>query len=168
MTTQSAFTAPSAPLHTGAAASAGPAGPRVLAEFTDYPQAQRLVDELSDAGFPVEHVRIVGTGIHSVEQVTGRLTKGRAALAGAATGAWMGLFIGLIFGLFAIATGWLSVLLGSVVFGAFWGALFGFVAHWATRGRRDFASVRSLQAEHYAVQVDGGYVAEAAQLTRRS
>ena len=44
------------------------------------------VDRLSDDGFPVEHVRIVGTGLHSVEQVTGRLTKGRAALGGAAAG----------------------------------------------------------------------------------
>lgn len=155
------------PLNT-AAPRPGPGGPRVLAEFPTYPEAQRLVDELSDAGFPVEHVRIVGSGIHSVEQVTGRLTKGRAALAGAATGAWMGLFIGLVFGLFAIATAWLSVLLGSVVFGAFWGALFGFVAHWATRGRRDFASIRSLEAEHYAVQVDGGYAAVAALVSKQA
>ena len=27
---------------------------------------------LSDKGFPVQHVRIVGKGLHSVEQVTGR------------------------------------------------------------------------------------------------
>ena len=68
----------------------GPAAPgtsAVLAEFKDYLQAQRLVDRLSDEKFPVEHVRIVGLGISSVEQVTGRMTKGKAALAGAAGGA---------------------------------------------------------------------------------
>lgn len=41
-----------------------PAGPRssaVLREFDDYADAERVVDSLSDVGFPVEHV-IVGTG----------------------------------------------------------------------------------------------------------
>lgn len=54
------------------------AGSQVLAELGTYPEAQHLVDHLSDEGFPFAHVRIIGTGIHSVEQVTGRLTKGRA------------------------------------------------------------------------------------------
>lgn len=148
--------------------AAAPAGPQVLREFTTYDEAQHLVDRLSDAGFPVEHVRIVGTGIHSVEQVTGRLTKGRAALGGAATGAWFGLLIGLLFSLFTIGPAWLAVLLGSLVIGAFWGAVFGFVAHWATRGRRDFASVKALEADRYAVQVEAGYIAEAARIADRS
>lgn len=126
---------------------AGSAGSQVLAEFDTYPEAQHLVDYLSDEGFPVAHVRIIGIGIHSVEQVTGRLTTGRAALAGAASGAWFGLLIGLILGLFTVGTGWLAVILGGIVIGAFWGALFGFVAHWATRGRRDFSSVQGLQAQ---------------------
>lgn len=139
-------------------------GPRVLAEFTSYPDAQRLVDQLSDDGFPVEHVRIVGNGIHSVEQVTGRLTKGRAALAGAASGAWFGLFIGLLFALFTIGLSWLTVVLGTALFGAFWGALFGFVAHWATRGRRDFASVERLEARRYTVEVDATHAGEAARV----
>ena len=73
----------------------------VLREYTTYEEAQRLVDELSDAGFPVEHVRIVGHDFYSVEQVTGRLTKGRAALFGAGSGAWWGLLIGLLLTLFA-------------------------------------------------------------------
>jgi hypothetical protein len=131
-----------------------------IAEFTDYAEAQRLVDRLSDNGFPVEHTRIVGSGIHSVEQVTGRMTKGKAALAGAGTGAWFGLFIGLLFGLFTVVS-LLGVVLSSVLIGAFWGALFGFVAHWATRGRRDFSSIKTLEAERYAVEVQAGYVERA-------
>jgi Heat induced stress protein YflT domain len=51
-----------------------------LREFGSYEEAQQLVDRLSDAGFPVD-LRIVGTGLRTVEQVTGRLTKGRAARA---------------------------------------------------------------------------------------
>ena len=60
----------------------------VLREFDTYAEAQALVDRLSDAGFPVQNVRIVGEGVRIVEQVTGRMTKGKAALLGAAGGAW--------------------------------------------------------------------------------
>ena len=133
-----------------------------LREFGSYEEAQQLVDRLSDAGFPVDQVRIVGTGLRSVEQVTGRLTKGRAAAGGALTGAGFGLLIGLLFAVFVIGPFWLGVVLSSVIFGALWGAVIGFVAHWATRGRRDFSSVRGLEAESYAVQVDAGYEDEAA------
>ena len=47
--------------------------------FTSYEAAARAVDCLSDQGFPVEHVRIVGIGLRYVEQVSGRLTNGRTA-----------------------------------------------------------------------------------------
>lgn len=152
---------------TSAHVPVAPAASHVLREFATYDEAQRLVDRLSDDGFPVEHVRIVGTGLHSVEQVTGRLTTGRAALGGAAVGAWFGLLIGLLLSLFTIGPAWLAVLLASLVIGAFWGAVFGFVAQWATRGRRDFSSVQGLQATHYTVQVEAGYVAEAARIADR-
>ena len=76
--------------------SVGPRESLVLREYTTYEEAQRLVDGLSDAGFPVERVRIIGHDMNSVEQVTGRLTKGRAALLGAGGGAWWGLMIGLL------------------------------------------------------------------------
>ena len=87
----------------------------MLREYTTYEEAQRLVDGLSDAGFPVERVRIIGHDMYSVEQVTGRLTKGRAALLGAGGGAWWGLLIGLLLAIFAAnASGgsprWLSAL----------------------------------------------------------
>ena len=56
----------------------------------------------------------------------------------------------------------LTVSVLATAFGALWGAVIGFVGHWATRGRRDFSSVRGLEAESYAVQVDAGYEDEAA------
>lgn len=138
---------------------------RRLASFPDYLDAQALVDRMSDDGFPVEHVRIIGDGVRTVEQVTGRMTKGRAALAGAGTGAWFGLLIGLIFGLFTIGVAWFGVLAVSVLFGALWGAIFGFATHWATRGQRDFSSVRTLRANRYDVYVDGSHMTEAARFT---
>lgn len=134
----------------------------VLASFTDYTDAQRLVDRMSDDGFPVESVRIVGEGVRTVEQVTGRMTRGRAAASGAAGGAWFGVLIGLLFGLFTSGAGWVLMLLISLVIGAFWGAVFGFVAHWSTRGRRDFSSVMTLQAQRYEVHVDRAQAAQAA------
>lgn len=144
--------------------SAGLGAGEPIGEYATYPEAQEVVDRLSDAGFPVERVRIIGTGMYSLEQVTGRLTKGRAALAGAASGAWFGLLIGLLFSLFAIGATWLAVLAGSLLIGAVWGALFGFLAHWASRGRRDFSSVSAVRARQYLVQVDVGHAAEAARL----
>lgn len=134
----------------------------LLASFGDYVDAQRLVDRMSDDGFPVESVRIVGEGVRTVEQVTGRMTRGRAAASGAAGGAWFGVLIGLLFGLFTSGAGWVWLLLVSLLIGAFWGAVFGFVAHWSTRGRRDFSSFMTLQAQRYEVHVDKAQAAQAA------
>ena len=133
----------------------------VVAEFGSYAEAQRFVDRLSDRGFAVESVRIVGTGIRTVEQVTGRLTKGKAALLGAGTGAWFGLLLGLLLGLFTVGFGWFAVVLWALLLGALWGAVFGFVGHWATRGRRDFSSVQGLEAERYEIQVEADVADEA-------
>lgn len=135
----------------------------LLESFPNYAGAQRMVDRMSDEDFPVEHLRIVGDGVRTVEQVTGRMTKARAAGAGAGAGAWFGLLIGLLFGLFAVGPFWLWVLLASVVIAAAWGAVFGFVAHLATGGQRDFSSVRTLQADRYDVYVDSSHAQQAAQ-----
>ena len=136
----------------------------VVASFASYDDAQRAVDRLSDAGFPVEHAQIVGHDLQLVERVTGRLTTGRAAAAGAATGAWFGLFIGLLVGLFTTGPTWLGLIAGGVIAGACWGALFGFFAHWATRGARDFSSVSGLVAGRYEVIVDHEQSARARQM----
>jgi hypothetical protein len=138
------------------------AGHILLESYPTYVEAQRLVDKLSDAGFPVEHVRIVGENLRTIEHVTGRMTLARAALAGAGAGAWFGLFIGLLFGLFTTGESWIWVVLVSVLVGSLWGAIFGFVGHWATRGRRDFSSFQTLQAGRYDVYVKAEHATEAA------
>ena len=126
------------------------------ASYTSYEEAQAAVDRLSDERFPVENIEIVGSDLRLVEKVTGRLTRGRAAAAGAASGAWFGLFIGLLVGLFTNGPTWLGLILGGLLIGAAWGAIFGFASHAATRGRRDFASSRSLIATRYDVIARGG------------
>lgn len=151
-------------MQAGVADSVGLAGRHVVASYTTYVAAQRAVDHLSDSSFPVEHTAIVGRDLSLVEQVTGRMTKTRATAMGAAAGAWFGLFIGLFVGLFAIGPVWLSLVLAGLVIGAIWGAIFGFVAQWATRGQRDFASASALVAARYDVTVADRYLERARQL----
>lgn len=133
----------------------------LLGRFPTYAGAEELVDRLSDRGFPVEHSRIVGNGLRSVMYVTGRLTSGRAALAGAATGAWFGLLFGLLLGLFSSGSSGFATLVGSAALGAAWWALFAFLAHKATRGRHDFSSVERLEAEQYDATVDADHADDA-------
>lgn len=71
---------------------------RVVSSFPDYASAQKAVDTLSDRGFDVSRVSIVGSDLRMVENVLGRMTTARAALAGAVSGLWFGLLLGLIFG----------------------------------------------------------------------
>ncbi len=142
----------------------GPAVPsEVVGTFADYAAAQQAVDLLSDQKFPVQRTAIIGTDLRLVENVLGRLTTGRAALAGAASGAWFGLFIGVIFALFSDTT-WFGVILVCLLIGAAWGAIFGAIAHAATGGRRDFASRSSIQAGQYAVMTDPDLADQARQI----
>jgi hypothetical protein len=132
--------------------------------YGTYAEAQRAVDTLSDAGFPVEGAEIVGQDLRLVERVTGRVSNLTATGAGAATGAWFGLFIGLLVGLFTTGPEWLGLVLGGLLIGAVWGALFGFFAHWATRGQRDFSSVQNLVAGRYELLVPADQVQRAREL----
>lgn len=120
-----------------------------VARFDDYESAQRAVDRLSDDGFPVDKLDIVGSGLRLVERVTGRLTKARAAGAGALTGLWAGLLFGVLIGLFTSGHSFLVVAVTGAALGTAWGAVFGFVAHARTRGQRDFSSVSQLVATRY-------------------
>ena len=137
------------------------AGQQLVATYPTYDEAQRAVDRLSDAGFPVQYVDIVGRDLSLVENVTGRLTTGRAAAAGAASGAWFGLFIGLLVGLFTTGPECLGLVLGGLLIGAVWGAVFGFLAHYSTRGQRDFASTQGLRAARYELMVADAQAAKA-------
>jgi hypothetical protein len=129
-----------------------------VARFDDYQTAQRAVDRLSDDGFPVEKLDIVGSELQLIERVTGRLTKLRAAVAGGVTGLWAGLLIGTLLSLFTTGHSWLGVVAAAAGFGVLWGAVFGFAAHAATRGQRDFSSVRTLAARHYDLIARDGSV----------
>lgn len=123
-----------------------------ILEITNYLDGQLAVDRLSDAGFPVEGVKIVGHDMKSVEVVTGRMTTGKAAGMGALSGLWFGLFVGLLFAIFALG-GWLTIVITALVLGAIFGAIAGAVGHAMTRGKRDFSSAQGLEASRYEVLV---------------
>jgi hypothetical protein len=137
-----------------------------VATYGSYAEAERAVDFLSDKGFPVERAAIVGTGLRTVEQISGRITTGRAALLGAGQGALIGLLFALLFGIFFDlgAGGFLGLLVYALVAGALFGALLAAIAQAAQGGRRDFASVSGMQADTYEVQVDDEVSAQARQL----
>ena len=137
---------------------------RTIATYASYREAERAVDWLSDQGFAVEHVAIVGTGLRTVEQVAGRLTTGRAAMTGAVQGALIGLVFALFFGLFFTGPGFLGLAIYALVAGAVFGAVLGALSHGALRGRRDFASTQTAEAERYELQVDDTAADEAQRL----
>src|ERR1700744_2434301 len=120
-----------------------------VARFDDYESAQRAVDRLSDDGFPVEKLDVVGSDLRLVERGTGRPTPSRAASAGALSGLWAGLLFGILLGLFTSGHSFLAVAATGAALGVIWGAVFGYVAHARTRGQRDFSSVRQLVATRY-------------------
>lgn len=136
----------------------------VVAEYGTYLDAQLAVDHLSDHEFPVEQVAIVGTDLRLVEQVTGRLTRGKVVGAGAVSGAWFGLFVGLLLGIFTTdgsLGGWLQVVLAGAAIGSLWGMLLAFFGYAATGGQRDFSSNSGVVAQRYDVVVHGQRIEEA-------
>jgi hypothetical protein len=134
-----------------------PVPPRgeVIANYDTYEAAQQAVDRLAHADFQVRSASIVGNELKSVERVTGRLSWGRAAGAGAASGLWLGLFFGLVTVFFS-ASASTTFLFGAVLLGAAFGMLFGLASYAATRRRRDFSSVMQVTASSYSLVVDPG------------
>ena len=146
-----------------------PTARRPVAVYDSYAEAQHAVDHLSDHGFPVEEAAIVGHGLRYVEQVTGRLSTGRAALVGALQGALLGAFLGLLMGLIFTYDPNPAVpllVLDGLATGALIGALLGAVLHLATGGTRDFTSVPGFRAESYEIVVDDDVADRAAELLR--
>jgi hypothetical protein len=128
-----------------------------------YADAEAIVDRLADDGFPVEHISIVGRDLRTVEQVTGRLDAWRAALGGAGSGAVMGLLFGLLFGIwFAhVGTSLLAVLAYWTLIGAVIGAVISLIGYALNGGRRNFASITTMQAQRFDVLVDDAVAADA-------
>src|SRR6478752_1068669 len=135
----------------------------IVATFDSYAAAQEAVDVLARADFPVDKVSIIGSDLKSVERVTGKLTWGRVALAGAASGAWLGIFFGLLLVIFSPTVSFAFVI-AAVLIGAGFGMLFGIVSYAINRRRKDYTSVMQVIATSYSVQVDSSLVNRARNL----
>jgi uncharacterized transporter YbjL len=136
----------------------------VLGTYDTYPEAAAVVDRLSKAEFDVAKLSIVGNDLKTVERVTGKLTYGRAALAGAASGAWLGLFFGLILTLFTPPTPQTFGFIGAaLLIGAGFGVIFGIVTYAVNRRRRDFTSTHQVLASNYQIIIDPELTAKAQQ-----
>ena len=137
--------------------------PQSLAVYDDYAAAQKAVDFLSDEQFPVENCMIVGTDLKRIERITGRLTTGRVALGGLASGAWLGLFVGVLFTIFTDES-FVVTVVSTVIFGALFGLIWAMIGYAMTRGQRDFQSVTQVVATRYEVLVEHKVAAQAREL----
>ena len=149
----------------------GPALPsipkgEVLGTYETYPEAQQIVDKLAHADFDVSQLAIIGSDLKTVERVTGKLTYGRAAAGGAATGAWFGLFGGVLLFLVSSSPN-PGYALAAIVIGAGFGMLFGVVTYTINRRRRDFTSTHQVIASSYQVIIPAGQVVRAQELLQR-
>ena len=136
----------------------------ILGTYDTYGDAQAVVDRLAKAEFPVKQVSIVGSDLKSVERVTGKLTYGRAAAAGAASGAWIGLFLGLIMFMFSSTPNTIVYVGAAAIIGAGFGMFFQIVLYTLGRKRRDFTSIHQVIAGKYEIIVDQSLTAQAQEL----
>ncbi|MGL3198323.1 MULTISPECIES: general stress protein [Curtobacterium] len=138
----------------GRTAQAFPTLPRgdVLGTYDSYPEAQRVVAKLAESDFPVAKIAIVGNDLKTVERVTGKMTYGRAAIAGALSGLWLGIFFGIVLTLFSPTAG--GLIIAAAIIGAAFGMLYGIVSFAITKRQRDFTSVHQVLATNYQIVVD--------------
>ncbi len=148
----------------GRTAQAFPTLPRgdVLGTYESYPDAQRVVAKLAEADFPVAKISIVGNDLKTVERVTGKMTYGRAAIAGALSGLWLGIFFGIVLTLFSPSAG--GLILAAAIIGAAFGMLYGIVSFAITKRQRDFTSVHQVLATNYQIVVDPQLTGQARQI----
>lgn len=138
--------------------------PMSLGRYDKYDEAQKAVDHLSDNGFPVENVLIVGTDLKQLERVTGRLTRGRIALGGVLSGMWLGFFVGMIFAIFDGQPTPPASVLVTVLFGAVFGLVWALIGYAVTGGTRDFTSVTQVVATQYELLVEHRFAQQGREL----
>lgn len=139
----------------------------VLGTYDTYDEALAVVDHLAKVDFEVKGVSIVGSDLRTVERVTGTMSYGKAALAGAASGAWLGLFFGLLMFLFLPTPNLLLYVGAALLIGAGFGMLFGIVSYAINRRRRDFTSIHQVIAGRYEVIINPEFTARAQQALQR-
>ena len=117
-----------------------------VASYETYAQARAGVDFLSDAGFDVSAITIVGSDLHLVERVKGRLTIARASLSGASSGGLWGALGGMLMSAGQSAGGTGTWVAGGIIVGALIGMALSALS-FIIRGRsRDLVSSQQVVA----------------------
>jgi hypothetical protein len=134
----------------------------VLAQFSNYREAVKTVEQLVENGFPPSLISIIGSDLKTVEVLKGKLGYGRVALSGAVTGSWIGLFFGLLFGATSAAEQVvITNLMAGIVIGAGVGMLINVIRFSMTKNKRSFISGQSVVAKKYDLVVPMGSLSDA-------
>ena len=138
--------------------------PQSLGVFPSYDEAQKVVDHLADAQFPVENLCIVGTELKSVERVLGRRTWGTVLWSGVQSGFTTGLVMGLVMWLFLPTENGVVLMLTALGIGIVIGVAMQALSYWLSRGKRDFTSVSQTVATRYELLSEHKVAAKAREL----
>lgn len=123
-----------------------------VSSFPTYEAAQKAVSSLIAGEVPARDIAIVGSGLRSIERVTGRLGYATAARSGALNGLMLGLLFAFIVVL-GMPTVEISAFIGVLLVGMALGMLLSLGTYSIVRRRRDFLSVMQVAADHYDVCV---------------
>ena len=136
---------------------------QTVAQYSSYEAAQKSVSRLIAEDIPAREIAIVGSGLRSVERVTGKLGYATAARSGAINGMLLGLLFAAIL-VIGSPTVPIQAFVGVLFVGIALGMLMSLVTYSLVRRRRDFASVMQVVAESYQVTVTGSHLAKARQV----
>lgn len=131
-----------------------------VASFPTYEQAQKAVSSLIAGEVPAREIAIVGSGLRSIERITGKLGYATAARSGALNGLMLGLLFAFIFVL-GMPTVQISAFVGVLLVGMALGMILSLGTYSIVRRRRDFASVMQVAADHYDVCVEATSIQKA-------
>lgn len=138
--------------------------PQSVGVYNSYDEAQKVVDFLADARFPVENLCIVGTELRSVERVLGRRSWGTVIGQGVQSGVSTGLMIALLMWLFVPNENPLLLAAYALGIGIIVGIIMAALAYWMSQGKRDFTSVSQTIATKYEVLAEHKVVSRAREL----
>jgi hypothetical protein len=138
--------------------------PQSVGVYGTYDEAQKVVDFLADARFPVENLCIVGTDLKSMERVLGRRSWGTVIGAGVQSGLTTGVMITLVFWILQPGTDFLLLMAAALAIGVFVGILSSSIGYWLSQGKRDFRSVSQTIATKYEVLAEHKVAGQAREL----
>ena len=94
--------------------------PQSVGSFATYEDAQKAVDHLADAHFPVENLAIVGTDLRSIERVLGRRTWATVIGQGVQSGLSTGLLVAFLMWILQPGANFLVLIVSALVIGFLW------------------------------------------------